>query len=284
MIMKKMLSEIVLRVFAGVVIAAAICGCSLQTGIAYEDFINLPPEQRIEAFRKMTGAEIYTLVKNSDQSRSVTDYDLISPANAKETIVLSNDGGKPRFDLAWPRYGGFVPESIASIKDLAGKIDVSRVGGDGGHSSSYGRNADGRYPNASQRSLPETSVSVRTGFLDADRYNAVLDAIVSAESKEKRLSALLSLGYGQTIAERFLAECDAWPTRTENTGPYAIGAGAESAGHSVESRYGYYGIAAPWIVGDLKMQGGSGQLDTVFSWGTLCDSSLISDTGTAEIR
>ena len=42
-----------------------------------------------------------------------------------------------------------------------------------------------------------------------------------------------------------------------------------------------YALAAS---GDLQLEGGMGQLCTVFSWGTLCASGLIYDVGTAEIR
>lgn len=229
-----------------------------------------------------TGAEIYALVKNSDQKWLLTVYDLITPENAKDAIVLLKDNGKVRFNLAWPRYGGFVPESIGSIKELSGKLDVSRIGGDGGHSMSYGRNRDGTYPDASQRSLPKSAATVKTGAFDADKYKTVVDTI--AENEEDRLSALIDMGYDRKIAERFVSEFDAWPKRDEIAGPDNIGDGVRASGHTVESRYGYYGRTAPWTIGSLTLKGGSGQLDTVFSWGLLCDSGLITDTGTAEIR
>ena len=38
------------------------------------------------------------------------------------------------------------------------------------------------------------------------------------------------------------------------------------------------------IAGDLNLTGGTGQLETIFSWGTLCDPGLITATGTAEIN
>ena len=123
---------------------------------------------------------------------------------------------------------------------------------------------------------------MKTGRLDADKYKKVVDVI--AENKENRLSALVEMGYGKEIAGRFVSEYDAWPMRDEVSGVDNIGKGAEAVGHTVESRYGYYGRTAPWTIGTLTLKGGSGQLDTVFSWGLLCDSGLISDTGTAEIR
>ena len=258
--MKRKLSEL-----WGVVLIAVLAGCvSLQPAVT------------------ATGAEVYALVENSDQNWLLTSYDLITPENAKDVILVSDENGKVRFNLAWPRYGGFEPESIGSIKDLSGNLDVSRIGGDGGHSMSYGRNGDGTYPDASQRSLPKSAATVKTGRLDVDKYKKVVDMI--AENKENRLSALIGMGYGKEIARRFVSEYDAWPMRDEVSGVDNIGKGAEIAGHTVESRYGYYGVTAPWTIGDLSLKGGSGQLDTVFSWGLLCDSGLIFDTGMAEIR
>ena len=251
--------------FFVVVLIAALIGCgSLQPAVT------------------VTGAEIYDLVKNSDQNWLLASYDLISPENVKDAIVVSDKNGKTHFNLAWPRYGGFIAESIGSIGELSGNLDVSRIGGDGGHSMSYGRNGNGTYPDASQRSLPKSAATVKTGRLDADKYKKVVDVIV--KNKDNRLSALIGMGYKPEIAERFVAEYDAFPMRDEVSGVDNIGKGAETAGHIVESRYGYYGVTAPWTIGTLKLKGGSGQLDTVFSWGLLCDSGLISDTGTAEIR
>ena len=125
---------------------------------------------------------------------------------------------------------------------------------------------------------------MRTGTLDVDQYNRVLDIVANGESEARRLEALAALGYDEEIAARFLADQAAFPSRDEVSGPDNINDGALSVGHTVESKYGYYGVTAPWIAGDLHLTGGSGQLCTVFSWGTLCASGLIYDTGTAEIN
>ena len=163
--------------------------------MSYEEFKSLTDEQQIEVFSRMTGPQIYALVASSDESWPVTDYDLISPNNAKETIVLFNNNGDLHFNLAWPHYGGFLPESIASMDELTGKLDVSRDGGDGGHSMSYGKNEDGSYPNDSQRSVPKTSATVRTGILDVDQYNKVAETVTNGESEEERITTLTDMGY-----------------------------------------------------------------------------------------
>ena len=249
--------------------------------ISYAEFKRLSPEQQLQTFAVLSGPEIYALVASGDESWPVDSYDLISPDNAKETIVLFNNNGDLHFNLAWPRFGGFLPESIASMAELSGTLEVSR---DGGHSMSYGRNADGSYPNDSQRSVPKSSATVRTGTLDVDRYLQVLDVVTGGASEARRLSELQELGYAPEIAARFLADCAEFPSRDEISGPDNINDGAESVGHTVERKYGYYGITAPWTAGDLQLEGGMGQLCTVFSWGTLCASGLIYDVGTAEIR
>ncbi|MBR4720251.1 MAG: S-layer homology domain-containing protein [Clostridia bacterium] len=251
--------------------------------LSYEDFKKLDNEQQKQTFAEMTGTEIYELVKNSDENWPVTAYDLISPENAKETIVLYDNNGL-HFNLAWPVYGGFLAESIASIEELSGKLDVSRDGGDGGYSMSYGKNKDGSYPSDSQRSVPKTSATVRTGVLDVDQYKKVVKTVVSGKSDKDRINELTALGYTEEIAARFLSDQAAWLLRDEISGPDNIADGAKMAGHDVKSEYGYYGTTAPWVCGDLNLVGGGGQLSTVFSWGTLCASGLISDTGTAEIK
>ena len=253
--------------------------------LSYEEFKALDVKQQKQVFAAMTGKEIYELVKNSSENWPVTSYDLISPENAKETVVLYDNNGDLHFNLAWPCYGGFLTESIDSIEELSGKLDVSRDGGDGGYSMSYGKNEDGSYPNDSQRSVPKTSATVRTGVLDVDQYKKVVKIVTNGESDESRLAELTNeLGYAEETAKRFLSDQEAWLHRDEISGPDNIADGAKLAGHDVKPEYGYYGVTAPWVTGDLNLVGGGGQLSTVFSWGTLCASDLISDTGTAEIH
>ena len=271
-------------VLLAVMTAVSMTACKNKTNMTYEEFKSLTAEQKIEVFDKMTGPQIYDLVKDSDENWPVTSYDLISPENAKETIVLFNNNGDLHFNLGWPCYGGFMPESIASMGELTGKLDVSRDGGDGGYSMSYGRNDDGSYPNDSQRSVPKSSATIRTGTLDVDRYNQVALIVTNGESEEERLSALKELGFDEEITKRFISDQSDWLKRDEVSGPQNIDDGVRIAGHTVDSRYGYYGITAPWNAGNLHLEGGSGQLETIFSWGTLCDSGLIYDTGTAEIQ
>ena len=265
--------------------AAAIISRYLKSlPLSYAKFKALSPDEQKKTFSELSGSEIYALVKGSDENWPVTSYDLISPANAKETIILYDNNGDLHFNLAWPYYGGFTPESIASIGDLTGTLDVSRDGGDGGCSLTYGKNEDGTYPNDSQRSVPKTSATVRTGTLNIDKYIKVVNTITETKDKSAVLPALLALGYTEEIANRLIADYERWFTRDEVSGPNNIADGAKLAGNEVEEKYGYYGTTAPWIAGDLTLEGGSGQLNTVFSWGALCASGIIYDTATAEIK
>ena len=276
-------------IIVGSFLVALIIGILLWSknnsiNLSYEEFKSLTPEKQVEVFNKMSGLQIYKLVESSDENWPVTSYDLISPNNAKETIVLFNNNGDLHFNLAWPSYGGFLPESIASIRELSGQLDVSRDGGDSGHSMCFGRNANGDYPNDSERSVPKTSASIRTGILDVDKYNLVAEIVTNTNSQEDNLSALKDMGYTDEIANRFISDYTSWLTRDEVSGPNNIDDGAKLAGNNVESRFGYYGTTAPWTVSDLNLVGGSRQLETIFSWGTLCDSGLIYNLGTAEIQ
>ena len=64
-----------------------------------------------------------------------------------------------------------------------------------------------------------------------------------------------------------------WKERPEIIGENNISDGVEIAGK-----------AAAWDVGDVHMKGGAGQMNTIYSWGTLKDTGIISDLGTAVIN
>ena len=123
-----------------------------------------------------------------------------------------------------------------------------------------------------------------TGILDVDKYIEVAKIVTNGESEDDRLSALEDMGYDSDTAESFISDQSAWMERDDVCGPNNIDDGAKEAGHDVENRYGYHGITAPWFVDDLHLVGGSGQVYPIFRWKTLCDSGLISDTGTADIH
>ena len=260
--------------------------------LSYEAFKALSNEEQIAVFAELSSREIYDLVESSDSENwPVTAYDLVTEENAKGFIILNEYNGSLSFNLDWPIYGGYLPETIASVGDLSGTVEVSRDGGDGGYTMCFGRNEDGTLANNSQRAIPKTTATVRTGLLDVDKYKQAVDIITGEEyvrqSEEEtdsaRIAALQKIGFTEESAINLLSDYNAWLTRPEIVGENNIAEGAESAGHQIEARYGYYGKTAPWTVGDLEMVGGSDQMNTVFSWGTLNSSGLITEAGTETI-
>ena len=159
-------------------------------GIGYEEFKALSNEEQLSTFEGLSSPEIYHLVESSDSENwPVTAYDLVTEENAKELIILNEYDGSLSFNLDWPIYGGYDPDTIASIGDLSGKVEVSRDGGDGGYTMCFGRNEDGTLANNSQRSIPKTTATVRTGTLDLDRYKQAVDVITAEEyERESRVS------------------------------------------------------------------------------------------------
>ena len=261
--------------------------------LCYEDFKALSNEEQLAVFAGLSSPEIYYLVESSDtENWPVTAYDLVTEKNAKDFIVLNEYTGSLSFNLNWPPYGGYVVDTIASIGDLSGTVPVNRDGGDGGYTMCYGRNADGTLANNSQRSIPKTTATVRTGLLDIDRYKQAVDVITGEEFEREtteetdsmRIAALQELGFAEEDAISLMSDYNAWLIRPEIMGKNSIAEGAESVGHQIEKRYGYYGKTAPWKVCDLELVGGSDQMNTVFSWGTLNSSGLITEAGTETIH
>ena len=266
---------------------------SSASQLCYEDFKALSNEEQLAVFAGLSSPEIYYLVESSDtENWPVTAYDLVTEKNAKDFIVLNEYNGSLSFNLNWPPYGGYIVDTIASIGDLGGTVPVNRDGGDGGYTMCYGRNADGTLANNSQRSIPKTTAMVRTGLLDIDRYKQVVDVITGEEFEREtteetdsmRIAALQELGFAEEDAISLMSDYNAWLIRPEIIGENNIAEGAESVGHQVVKRYGYYGKTASWKVSDLELVGGSDQMNTVFSWGTLNSSGLITEAGTETIH
>ena len=51
----------------------------------------------------------------------------------------------------------------------------------------------------------------------------------------------------------------------------------------MEQKYGYYGKTIGWKVSNLELEGGAGQMNPVFSWGTLKSSGIVSGVETVDI-
>ena len=66
-----------------------------------------------------------------------------------------------------------------------------------------------------------------------------------------------------SVVEDLLSDYENWKTRPEIVGENNISNGASISGNYVEARYGYYGNAAEWNVGNLHMSGGAGQTNCI---------------------
>ena len=252
---------------------------------AYNEYKKLSDDSKVLTFNSLNSEEIYNIVKNSPELWAVEGYDLITSHNAKYFIKLTtNSIGEKTFNLDWPYYGGYEPDTIASIGELSGKIPVSRDGGDGGFTMGYGKNADGTYANNSERSIPKSSAKVNTGTFDVDVYKDTVDIVISGKSDFCKLQKLVKMGFSNKNAAKMISDYESWRTRIEIIGENNISDGVEIAGNNVISKYGYYGKAAAWDVGDVHMKGGAGQMNTIYSWGTLKEAGIIFDMDTVVIK
>ena len=253
---------------------------------AYSDFKSLSTDEQIEKFANMSSEEIYDMVKNSSESWPVDGYDKVTPENAKDFIVLNvNDKGETSFNLDWPKYGGYDPKTISSISDLSGKVEVSRDGGDGGYTMGIGRNADGSYDNNSMRSIPKSSAEVNTGTFDVDKYKESVDIVSSDATDEEKTARLMDMGFDEDSADNMLRDYENWKSRPEIIGDGNIEQGAKMANPDgqIDMKYGVHGKAAEWDIGGVHMEGGAGQMNTVYSWGTCRDAGIITNCGKAKI-
>ena len=252
---------------------------------AYNEYKKLSDDSKVLTFNSLNSEEIYNIVKNSPESWAVEGYDLITSHNAKYFIKLTtNSIGEKTFNLDWPYYGGYEPDTIASIGELSCKIPVSRDGGDGGFTMGYGKNADGTYANNSERSIPKSSAKVNTGTFDVDVCKDTVDIVISGKSDFCKLQKLVKMGFSNKNAAKMISDYESWRTRIEIIGENNISDGVEIAGNNVTSKYGYYGKAVAWDVGDVHMKGGAGQMNTIYSWGTLKEAGIIFDMDTVVVK
>ena len=92
------------------------------------------------------------------------------------------------------------------------------------------------------------------------------------------------MGFSNKNAAKMISDYESWRTRIEIIGENNISDGVEIAGNNVTSKYGYYGKAVAWDVGDVHMKGGAGQMNTIYSWGTLKEAGIIFDMDTVVIK
>lgn len=236
----------------------------------------IPDVMTKEQFFAMDGQAAYDYVGSSADSWVVSSYDLITPENILETVVVTDRGdGTLSFNLAWPSYGGYEVSTIQSIGDLSGTTEISRIGGDGGYSICFGKNPDGSEFTASQRAIPSSSITYRKGIMNIDLYRSAIDAIASAGSDAEAVSKLSALGFAEDIASKMVSDYAAFFKRPEMADSGNILEGCKLAGREVTSKYGFYGLTAPWKTANLDLVGGSNQMTIAFSFGTMINSGIV---------
>ncbi len=57
----------------------------------------------------------------------------------------------------------------------------------------------------------------------------------------------------------------------------------EHPGVEIVTKYGFYGETAKWDVQGLHMEGGAGQMNIVFSWGTCKKAGILTNIGKTTI-
>ena len=233
----------------------------------------------------LSGDELYKFIEASNSGWITRGYDGITPENIKDIVIVKvGADGKPTYNLDWPKHGGYDVGSIKSIDDLAGDVPISRSGGDGGYAMGIGQNPDGSWANSSQRSIPNSTTELQVGTFNADKYNDAADIVINGSlSDAEKLSSLEKIGFDSDQAEALLGDYKNWLKRPEVCEPGNIGEGIASAGSDVDWGKGVFGTAAPWDVGNLHMEGGAGQINTIFSWGTLKNSGIVTITDTGVI-
>lgn len=238
-------------------------------------FSKLSFEERVDYIRNTPGAKLYKMVDegSSEYSWITKNYDLITENNINDFLIVRPDGS---LNLDWPKYGGLELDSIDSVGALSGKIQVSRSGSDTGFTIGYIMDEGGTLATNSQRSIPVSESVVHTGTMDLDKYKQVVDIISTGSDDIDTVLDLMDLGIDEDSALDLVRDYRSWSGRAEISGQNGIMDGLNDINRDVNSTYGYCGTAAEWTVGNVQMEGGAGQMNTVFSWGTMKESGIVS--------
>jgi|GEM_PF-1777417 len=248
-----------------------------------ERFHLLTNENKESLFESMTNKELFEMVQNNPRYNWITkNYDLITKNNIKNIVILRKDG---TLNLDWPKYAGLQLKTVKSIGSMKGKVYVSRSGSPDGKTIGYGDTIESWYASNSQRSIPSSSSEIQVGVMDVDKYKKVISIINSNTDDE----IIISLLEGEKISRRnaieLIKDYNTWNgKRFEVFGPNGIIDGLKDMQITVDSTYGFSGNIAPWNIGNLNMEGGAGQLNTVFSWQMMLDTGIINNNHIIKIQ
>ena len=247
------------------------------------NFNNLSFEKKERLLSSMSNNELYEMIQNNPQSNwIIKDYDLITQENIKEIVILRKDGN---LNLDWPKYAGLKLETVESIGSMKGKIYVSRSGSPEGKTIGYGNTVDSWYASNSKRAIPSSTSEVQVGVMDVGKYKKIINIINSNIDETSKINLLKKEHISERTAIELIADYEAWNgKRFEVFKENGILEGLKVINRTVDSTYGFSGKIASWSVGNLNMEGGAGQLNTVFTWQLLRDSGIVTNTSTIIIK
>lgn len=262
----------------------------LAESIGAEEFADDYDLYGERARNEVRNEALFNYVKNSEDDFAqyiVKNYKVINESNASEFIIVSLDeNGAPKFALDWPKYAGYDLNTIESLETFIkgkpnGDFEVSRTGGDYGHAIGTDITSTN-----SQRSVPALSQNGRAGIFHGQKYLNTIDTIskhldTNGVAGEAAVEALMESGMDQAVAMKMVSEYNGFKDLPEIG---QRGGLHEVLPKSKQSIYGYAGKAAPWTTKSVKMVGGAGQMNTIFSWGTLVEAGIIDGESIKEIE
>ena len=255
----------------------------LQRKDDIERFHLLSNENKESIFESLSSNELYEMIQKNPRYEWITkNYDLITKDNIKDIVILRKDGS---LNLDWPKYAGLQLETVKSIGNMKGKIYVSRSGSPEGNTIGYGDTVEAWYASNSQRAIPSSTSEIQVGIMDVDKYKAGVEIISSDIDDYSKVIKLQKLGFSEDISDLLIRRYYEWNgKRFEIFGENGIIEGLKTINRTIDSIYGYSGIISPWEIGNLKMEGGCGQLNTVFSWQLLIDGGIVEYKTTIKIK
>lgn len=248
----------------------------LQRRDDIERFHLLTNENKESLFESLSSNELYEMVQNNPRYKWITkNYNLITKENIKDIVILRKDGS---LNLDRPKYAGLQPETVKSIGSMKGKVYVSRSGSPDGKTIGYGDTIESWYASNSERSILVSTSEIQVEIMDVDKYKRIINIINSNNDDVSKISLLKNENISGRNAIELISDYDSWTgKRLEIFGPNGVIEGLNGMQEAVDSMYGFSGKIASWNIGDLNMEGGAGQLNTVFSWQLMLDTGIITN-------
>lgn len=248
-----------------------------------DNFHLLTNENKEILFESLSNKELYEMVQNNPRYNWITkNYDLMTKEKIKDIVILRKDGS---LNLDWPKYAGLQLETVKSIGNMKGKVYVSRSGSGSGNTLGYGDTIESWYASNSKRSIPSSFSEIQVGVMDVDRYKKVISIINLNIDDATKINLLKNEKISRRNAIDLISDYEAWNgKRFEVFKENGIVDGLKSINKSIDSIYGFSGKVAPWLVGNINMEGGAGQLNTAFTWQLMLDSGIVTNNRTITIK